>query len=63
MSSIPGEAKNCRRSTRRGIGSWGSWRVRSLLTWSQVQSIIFSSRPKQRFRVASCRFPLVVSEA
>lgn len=61
-SSRPGEAKNSKRSTRRGRGSCGSWRVRSWRSWAQVLSIIFSSRPKQRFRVASCRLPLVVCE-
>ena len=54
--SIPGEAKNSRRSINRGMGSWGSLRVRNSLRESQVQSIIFSSLPKHRFNVASCLF-------
>lgn len=55
MSSNPGFAKYSRRSLSLGIGSWGSFRVRNVLRYSQSQSTIFSSLPKHLLSVASCR--------
>lgn len=53
MPSRPGEAKYSSKSSNRGIGTWGTWRVRRLFKNSQLQSIIFRSFPKHRFNVAS----------
>lgn len=53
ISSRPGFARYSKRSVNRGIGSWGSRSVRSGAMCFQSQSMIFSSLPKHRFRVAS----------
>ena len=51
--SNPGVAKYCSKSCNLGMGSWGFCNVRCWLTYSHVQSAIFSSLPKHRFKVAS----------
>ena len=60
--SIPSSQSHSKRSTNRGMGTCGFLRVRKPVRYSQSQSAIFLSTPKQRFRLGSCRAFLYQNE-